>query len=388
MADKQGPRRALIVAGEASGDHLAAGVVRAARAVDPGLSFFGVGGEELAAAGCEIIIPSSELAVMGLFEVVRHYPRIRRVFGRLSAILGGPAPPDLLLTVDYQDFNLRLAARAKAAGVPALHYVSPTVWAWRPGRVKTVARSVDHLAVLFPFEPACYEGTGLAVTFVGNPLVDDLAAVSPSAATRAAHGLPVDRPVVGLFPGSRLSEVRHAFSAILGAAGVVLAARPDARFLLPLAPTLPGEAVEGPLRESGLPVTVVRGGFADAAAACDAAIVFSGTATLQTALAGTPMAIVYRTSAASFALARLLVRTPHIGLANIVAGEAVVSEFIQQDASPDRIGGEILRILDDPAYREGMKRKLAGVRERLGPPGASERVARIASQMSRREIAT
>jgi len=342
-----------------------------------------VGGDELAGAGGEVLIPYTELAVTGLVEVLRHYPEIKRVFDRLAAELAGPRPPGLLVLVDYPDFNLRLARRARRAGVPVLYYVSPQVWAWRKGRVRTMAEAADRLAVIFPFEAGLYEGTGLRVDFVGHPLVEDAATAQDRSTFRAALGLDEEAPVVGLFPGSRKSEIEHSYGVILGAAEAIRRERPDARFLLPLAPSLEPGLVEGPMAGKDLPVTVLRSRLYDVANACDAVITVSGTATLQTALVGTPMAILYRMAPLSAAILRPFVSVPHIGMANIVAGERVVQEFVQEQAKPAAIAAEILRILGDSGYREGIRAKLAKVKERLGAPGASQRVARIALEMSR-----
>ncbi len=382
MTDR--PRRALIVAGEASGDHLAGALVRSAREADPGLSFFGVGGAELSSAGGEVIIPFTELAVTGLVEVLRHYPEIRRVYQRLSAILTGAGRPDLLVLVDYPGFNMRLAAVAKKAGVPVLYYVSPQVWAWKKGRIHTMAKVADRLAVIFPFEVGLYQGTGLPVEYVGNPHIEDAVVGKDRATLLAGRGIPAAAPLVGLFPGSRRNEIRMSFPAILGAARLIARGEPSARFVLPIAPGLDPALVEAPLEGSGLPVTLLKGErLYDVAAACDAVLTVSGTATLQTALMGTPMAITYRMSPLSALLLRPLLRVPHIGMANIVAGERAVAEFVQEKATPENLAGEILHILRDPAYREGIRARLLKVRAHLGGPGASRRVAEIASEMSR-----
>jgi lipid-A-disaccharide synthase len=379
------PHRVLIVAGEASGDHLAAKVVAASRALvpgAPGISYFGVGGDELAAAGAEVIIPFRELAVTGLTEVVRHYPAIRRAFAALSGILRGPARPDLLLTVDYPDFNLRLAAVAKKAGVPVLHYVSPTVWAWRPGRVRTVARSVDRLAAILPFEPRWYDGTGLAVEYVGNPHAEEAEIREAPAALRARVGIPAVTPVVGIFPGSRRNEIVLCLPALLGAAKIIRGELPGVRFLLPLAPGLDPSLVEESLAGTVLPVTMLRGDrFFDVAAACDAALCVSGTAALQTALAGTPLAIVYRLAPLTHLVLRLMLRVDRVGLPNLVAGETVAAEYLQDDATPENLAGEILRLLRDGAYRAAIKEKLVRMKERLGGPGCSRRVAEMVVEM-------
>lgn len=380
------PRRALIVTGEASGDLHGANLIRAAREIDPGLAFFGVGGQRMAGAGCEILIPGEELAVMGLVEVVGHFPVIWRAFLRLKAILHGAERPDLLVLIDFPDFNLRLAAAAKAAGVPVLYYVSPQVWAWRRGRVKKIARVVDRLAAIFPFEPPHYAGLDIDVEYVGNPLADEAQVRTPRAAFLARHGLDPERPVLGLFPGSRRNELRYNFATICAAAERVLAARPQVQLLLPVAPTLDATQLQPQLEAHRLPVTLLEEDIYDVANACDAVLTVSGTVTLQTALVGTPMAIIYRMSPLTYAIGKRLVKVPHIGLANIVAGREVVREFIQDAAHPQALADELLRLLDDRAYNAAVRAGLELVKEHIGPPGCSERVARMASEMSRGQV--
>lgn len=378
-------RRALIVTGEASGDLHGANLIRAAREVDPQLSFFGVGGPGMAREGCEILIPAEELAVMGLVEVVGHLPVIWRAFSRLKRILQGPERPGLVILIDFAEFNLRLAKVAHKAGVPVLYYVSPQVWAWRRGRIKKIARVVDRLAAVFPFEPELYRGENIEVEYVGHPLLDETGVSRSREMFQREHGLEGDEPVVGLFPGSRRSELRYIFDTILDAAALIRRQKPDVRFLLPVAPTLEPSLFRERLAGRELPVTLVQESLYDTANACDAVMTVSGTATLQTALVGTPMAILYKMSPITYALARLLVRVDHIGLANIVAGKRVVQEFIQGGATPENLAGEILRILDDAPYRQSIRRELDQVRQRMGQAGCSLRVARMVSEMSRQE---
>jgi len=376
-------RRALIVTGEASGDLHGANLIKAAREIDPGLTFFGVGGRLMAAAGCEILIPGEELAVMGLVEVVGHFPTIYRAFSRLKGILQGERRPDVLILIDFPDFNLRLAKVATKAGVPVLYYVSPQVWAWRRGRVKKIARIVDRLAAIFPFEPDFYRGHDIQVEYVGNPLLDEVHISCERAGFLKEHGLDPDRPVVGLFPGSRRNELRYNLDTILEAAELIRQRKPETIFLLPVASSLDPEFFRIRLAGRDLPVTLVQEDIYDTAHACDAVITVSGTVTLQTALVGTPMAILYKMAPLTYAIGKRLVKVPHIGLANIVAGRGVVREFIQDQASRETIADEILHILDDADYRQGIRRGLALVREKMGEAGCSLRVARLASEMSR-----
>jgi lipid-A-disaccharide synthase len=376
-------RRALIVTGEASGDLHGANLIRAAREIDPELHFFGVGGQRMADAGCDIRIRGEEIAVMGLVEVLGHLPVIWRAFRKLKAILNGPERPDLLICIDFPDFNLRLAAVAKRAGIPVLHYVSPQVWAWRRGRVKSIARVVDRLACILPFEPPLYQGLDIDAEYVGNPLADEAVVEVEREEFLTAHGIDPARPVVGLFPGSRHNELRHSFATLLGAAAIIHKRHPRAQFLLPVAPSLNESDFSPALETCGVPIRLSRDNIYDLAHACDAVLAVSGTVTLQTALVGTPMAIFYRTSPLTYAIGKRLVKVEHFGLANIVAGRKVAREFLQEEATPEALAGEILRILDDSVYAQTIRRGLEQVRERIGPSGCSRRVAAMASEMSR-----
>ncbi len=378
-------RRALIVTGEASGDLHGANLIRAAQQVDPDLSFFGVGGPRMAQSGCEILIPGEELAVMGLVEVIGHLPVILKALNRLGALLDGEEPPDVLILIDFPDFNLRLAKRAKRAGVPVLYYVSPQVWAWRQGRVKKIAAVVDRLAAIFPFEPDYYAGLDIEARYVGNPLLDEVRVTTTRDELLGRFRIDPQATVIGLFPGSRHNELRYNLETILAAAKELLRQRPGTQFLLPVAPTLRRDDFAAAIAASGVAVTLVDESIYDVAAACDAVICVSGTVTLQTALVGTPMAIVYRMAPLTYAIGKRLVKVPAIGLANIVAGENVVQEFIQEAATPEAIAGEIGRILDDAPYRVVMRSALERIQEKMGEPGCSERVARMASEMSRGE---
>ena len=387
MSGQDGKRRALIVTGEASGDLHGANLIRAAAKVDPGLSFFGVGGKRMAEAGCDILIPSDELAVMGVVEVLANLRVIARAMKQLRAVLSGETRPDLVILVDYPGFNLRLARHAKAAGIPVLYYISPKVWAWKKGRVKTIARFVDRLALIFPFEEAYFRGLDLEAVFVGNPLMDEVQDLQERADFLGHYGIETDVPVIGLFPGSRRSEVRYNFDTLVQSARRILREKPSARFLLPVAPSLDRKLFDDLLAEEDLPVTLIEDeSIYDLAHACNAVICVSGTVTLQTALAGAPMVVVYRMSPISFALARRLVKVPHVSLVNIVAGEEVVKELLQDEATGENIGAEILRILDDRDYHDHMRRKLALVKEKMGSPGCSTRVAQMASEMSRGKV--
>jgi len=337
----------------------------------------------MAEAGCEVVVPSEELSVMGLVEVIGHLPKLQRVFRRLVTILNGPQRPDVLVLIDFQDFNQRLAKRARAAGVPVLFYIGPKVWAWRSGRARTIGRVVDRLAVIFPFEPDCYRGEAVEVEYVGNPLADEAKVKRGRDEFLRQYGLDPAAPVVGLFPGSRRSEIRYVFETIKQGAEQIRESQPQVQFLLPVASSLRPQLFSSLLAESDLPITLVEDDIYDTANACDAVVCVSGTVTLQTALVGTPMVIVYKMSPLSYEVGRRIVKVEHIGLANIVAGEEVARELIQNEANSGNIAFEILRILEDPEYRLQLRQGLAKVWERIGSPGCAERVARMASEMSR-----
>ncbi len=379
-----GSRKALIVTGEASGDLHGANLIKAAGEIDPGLCFFGVGGKRMAAAGCEILIPGEEISVMGLVEVLGHFPQIYRAFNRLKKILHGPERPALLILIDFPDFNLRLARQAKLAGVPVLYYVSPQVWAWRRGRVKKIARIVDRLAAVFPFEPEIYAGHDIEVEYVGHPLLDEARVEQTAVEFRSRHGIGAEGPVVGLFPGSRKNELRFCLDTILATAELIRGQKPEARFVLPVAPSLDASLFKQALEGRNLPVTLVEDSIYDTANACDAVISVSGTVTLQTALVGTPMTILYKMAPLTYVIGKRLIKVPFIGLANIVAGKGVVREFIQDDATAEALSAEIIRILDDGPYNRQIREGLATVRERMGEGGCSLRVARMASELSQK----
>lgn len=386
IAPNSEKRRALIVTGEASGDLHGANLIRAARDIDPDLEFFGIGGRRMEAQGCEILFRGEELAVVGLVEVAAHFPAIYRAFKKLEVILNSDRRPDVLILIDFPEFNLRLAAKAKAAGVPVLYYVSPQVWAWRRGRVKKIARRVDRLAAIFPFEPQLYEGLDIDVEYVGHPLVADLKLTAERDAYLARHGLDPQRPVVGLFPGSRRSELKYIFDTIADTARMLHRQRPQLQFLLPVAPSLKHKSFHERLLGSGLEIKMVQDNIYDTARACDAAISVSGTVTLQIALVETPLAIIYQMNSLTYAIGKRLVKLPHIGLVNIVAEKPVVREFIQDMATAENIGAEVLRMLDDQNYRNRIKEDLREVRRLLGEGGCSEKVARMASEMSRGQV--
>lgn len=374
------PRRHVaIVAGEASGDLHGAKLVAAMRRRADGLAFSGIGGGALRAAGVRLVAEASELAVVGLTEVFARLPVIRRALRAMRALLRDERP-QLLILIDFPDFNLRVAAEARRLGIPVLYFIGPQLWAWRTGRVRQVRRRVDHMAVILPFEEAFYRARGVQATFVGHPLLDQPLPAEQAAVKR----WPGDAPVVGLLPGSRRGEVARHLPLMLAAAAEIAARRPAARFIVSQAESVdPGlfrsllAAGKGPARG----VAVVSG--VDALLArSHVAVAASGTVTLQAALHGVPMVIIYKVSRLTYAVGRLLVRgVRHIGLVNLVAEKSLAAELLNPLASAANIRREVERLLADAADYTARSRELAALRRRLGGPGASERAAAIALRL-------
>ncbi len=356
--------RVLMVAGERSGDLLAAALARDLRARAPDLRLEAMGGAALREAGADIVVDNRSLAVVGLVEVLRHYPRIRRALKTLERRLTTHRP-DLLVLVDYVEFNLRLARRAKALGIPVLFYVSPQVWAWRPGRVHEIGRRIDMMAVIFPFEVDFYRRHGIPVRYVGNPLPARVRPTLPRDVALARFGLRADAPVLGLQPGSRRGEIERLLPTFAATAARLRAARPELQLVLPVAAGIEPDFVRRHL-PADLPVQLVTDASPyDVMQVCTAILTASGTATLETALMQVPMVIAYRVAPLSYAILRRLIRVPHIGLVNIVAQAGIVPEFVQHAATPERLAAALAPLLDDTPERRAMVARLAEVRRRL-----------------------
>ncbi|MFA7061156.1 MAG: lipid-A-disaccharide synthase [Pedobacter sp.] len=374
--EKKLARRIMIVAGEASGDIYGADLAREALKLDPNLHFFGIGGARMREVGIEILVDSADMAVVGLVEVLKHFDVISTAFLKLKKILLNDRP-DLLILIDYPGFNLRLAKVAKKAGVKALYYISPQIWAWRQGRVKTIARLVDHMAVILPFEAPFYERAGVPVSFVGHPMIDMVNVSMDRNQAAASFELDPARKIVGLFPGSRKNEIERLLPVIVASAVKLKKRFPGIQFVLPLASTLNNDDITPQLKASGLDVTMTGERIHDMIRACDAVISVSGTVTLEIALVGAPMVIIYKLSPLTFQLAKHLVKIDNIGLCNIVAGETVVKELIQNEANPCTISAEIASILTNAEYNSDIRLKLAAIRAKLGCGGASINVAKL-----------
>lgn len=367
----------MIVAGEASGDHHAAKVAEALVERRPEITLFGMGGPEMRKAGVELLVDSSDIAVVGLIEVLKHYPEIKAVLRKLENALYSRRPGVLVL-VDYPEFNLKLARTAKAAGIKVLFYVSPQVWAWRAGRVPKIGKVIDMMAVVFPFETELYERHGIPVRFVGHPLLDDAGPTQPASQSRIELGLDPARKTVGLFPGSRHGELKRLMPLLVDVGRELKRKFPDLQLVVPIAPTLKHEDVSQYLDEQSPEMILTRNNIYDVIASCDAIAAASGTATLQIALCGVPMAVVYRIAGLTYAIARRLVKSRYIALANVIADETVVREFVQHEAEPRAVSAEIRRLLTDTTYADTMRTKLLAVKTSLGEAGGSARTAELA----------
>jgi lipid-A-disaccharide synthase len=369
-------KKILMVAGEASGDLHGAHLMEAIQQIDSTVQFFGMGGEALRKTGMNLLYHHRSLSVVGMTEVLVKLRSILKALKGLKQSLDREKP-DLVILIDFPDFNLRLAKFAYHRGVPVLYYISPQVWAWRPGRVKLIARCVRKILVFFPFEVGLYRAAGADVAWVGHPLLDT---VRPSLSKEDAlrqFGLDPALRTIGLLPGSRESEIRKLLPTLLASADLLREEIPNLQFVLPLAPSLSQANLRPWLEKISLPLQVVEGRTYDVMSISELLITASGTATLEGALLGRPMVIVYKISPLSYWIGRALVRVDHIGMVNLVAEKGIVPELIQKDANPQRIAQEALRILKDPALQGQMRDAMGEVRQRLGEPGASKRAAQI-----------
>ena len=371
-----------MVAGEASGDLLAAHLIAALKARRPGLEFFGIGGPKMAAQGFEALHPIAALSVRGYAEALRHYRRISGVRRALAKRLLEERPA-LFIGVDASDFNLDLERQLKDAGIPTIHYVSPAIWAWRGWRIRRIARSVDHLLAMFPFEPSLYDKAGVTVTYVGHPLADIIPLEPDKGAARSELRLPAAARVIAMLPGSRRSELQYMADLFVQTARRLLQDLPNAHFVFPTVSRETRELLEAALRRhraNSLPLTLLFGHSHEALAAADLALVASGTATLEAALFKTPMVITYRQSPVSWALMRHMGYLPYIGLPNIVAGEAFVPEFLQDKATPGALANALLDLMHDAAAQRAQVAKFHAIHATLRQDNsakAAEAVLRV-----------
>lgn len=374
------PYKVMFSAGEASGDQHAAHMFTEMKKLRPDMQGIGMGGVKMAGAGIDVRYDSSQIAVIGLVEVVKHYAEIRRALKLMQSLLATERP-DLLVCVDYKEFNFKLATYAKRIGIKVLFYVSPQVWAWRPGRVKQYGRVIDMMAVIFPFETAYYEAENVPVRYVGHPSVDKVQPQYSKDDDFARFGLRVNQRVVGLLPGSRSGEIRRMLPVMLKAAEVIAGRVPGVQFILPQAGSIDDAMLQSYLQASSVKITVIKDQPYDVMQCCDAIMTTSGTASLEIALLVVPMVICYKLSPLTYWLGRFLVKTRFIGLPNIVAGKSIVKELIQHQASAENLAAEIERLLTDPAYAGQMREHLQGVQVSLGQGGGSKNMAELAIEM-------
>lgn len=356
-----------IVAGEASGDALAATLIAAARARMPQLRFAGVAGPKMVAAGCEQWVSTEKLAVRGVTEVVRHLPSLIAIRRELASRFLAERVP-VFVGVDAPDFNLGLERRLRARGVRTIHFVSPSVWAWRRGRIATIGRAADRVLALFPFEPPLYEAAGVPVTYVGHPMAAHAASDWSRRTMRERLRLGFATPVFALLPGSRLSEIEMHASVVIDAARRIAKARPDARFLVPLVSRATREAFEQAIWREGageVAMTLLYGHANDALRAADVGIVASGTATLEAALARCPHVIFYKVSAVTARLVRPRLLVPWVGLPNVLAGRFVVPELVQEEATGENLAIAALNLFDDTVARHAIERVFASFAREL-----------------------
>ena len=366
--------KVLIIAGEASGDLHGSNLVKELMRQRPSLAVFGVGSRNMREAGVQMLADASAISVVGATEVLTHLGAIYGVYARLKRFLREERP-DVLVLIDFPDFNILVGKVARKLGIPVVYYISPQVWAWRKGRVNTIAKLVRTMLVVFPFEVDLYRPTGVDVRFVGHPLADVVSSTLTRDEARRSLGLVAGKQTVALLPGSRTKEIAHLLPDMLGAARLLQVRFPDIQFVLPVAPTLDRGIIAGQVDRCGVPVHIIDGRVYDVLRASDAAMVTSGTATLETGLMAVPMVIVYRVSRLSYLIGRLIISVKNIGLVNIVAGKTVVPELVQDDVTPERIAGELETVLGDHDQHRRVEEELVRVRTVLGEGGASKRAA-------------
>ena len=366
-----------MVAGEASGDLHGARLIQALRQRLPDVCISGAGGSAMEAAGAQIVVDIRDLSVMGITAVFLKAPQILRLLSRLKRLLA-QRRPDLLVLIDFQDFNLHLAGYAKKIGIPVLFYISPKVWAWRAGRIHKIKRRVDHMAVIFPFEKSFYDKHGVPATFVGHPLMDG----APSENAHEQGDPSGKKRSVALLPGSRECEVMRLLPEMLKAARILQQEEPALQFVISRAPSIDAALIEHLTRHHGVAhASITDDPVYDIFRHCRLAIVASGTASLEAAIYGIPTIIVYSVSTLTYMLGKLLVRVPHIGLANLIANKRVLPELVQDQATAARIAATAQHLLNDGESYRRMQSELRRIRRQLGRAGASDRVAAIACDL-------
>ncbi|MBN1379430.1 MAG: lipid-A-disaccharide synthase [Gammaproteobacteria bacterium] len=377
----------LIVAGEASGDMHGAEIAKYLSATDSSIRCVGMGGQKMRDAGVELLYDSANIAVVGLWEVLTHWTDIKHALHTLEKYIVD-SKPDLLLLIDYQEFNLRLAKFAKQHGTRVLFYISPQLWAWRRRRIKKFIARVDMMAVIFPFEVKYFEQAGIPVRYTGHPLNNKVVATVEKPDALKKFNISTKHPVIGLLPGSRQSEIQRILPILLNTAKVLTNRIAGIQFLLPVAHASLLPKIEVELAAADLNIQCCINDTYNAINCCDAVIVASGTATLEVALLNIPMAIVYRVAPLSYAILRHLVSIPYIGLANIIAGKKVIQEFVQNDARPERIADEIQKLLDHREYRQQILANLREIKHKLGDSDGIKGISQLILEILQNRVST
>ena len=372
--------RILISAGEASGDLYAGAVTRGIKQLNPEAEVFGMGGDCLREAGGEVLFDIKDHSLMGFVEVLKKLPDVWKLRNAFIDLME-KRKPDVLLTIDYPGFNMRLAKLAKERGINVVYFIAPQVWAWRPGRAADVAKVTDKIACIFPFECDFYKSYGADIEFIGHPLVDT---VKPSLSRKEAEELAGKRtghPLILLMPGSREMEIQRLLPVMLDAVKILKQKRPELDFAIPRAATIAKEILEDSVRQAGLNIRLIEGHNYDVMSVADLAIVTSGTVTLEAAMCGLGCEILYKSSPISFWIAKRVVKIPNIGLPNIVAGRQIEPELLQDDCTPDKIASTALELLEPERFAQ-LQRDLMEVKDKLGEPGAVKRVAELVLRMA------
>jgi len=357
-------KRVMIIAGEASGDLHAAKLVREVNKKNTEIAFYGIAGKNMVEAGVEALVDSAELAVVGLVEVLAHWNTISGALKKMQHLLRTD-PPDLLVLTDYPDFNLRLAKTAKECGVKVLFYISPQVWAWRQKRVFKIRKLVDMMAVVFPFEETFYKKHDVPVRFVGHPLVDEIHVSADQKTLRDEFLLDNDKPVIGLFPGSRHSEIKRLLPIIVDSAKTISSAKPDTQFIIPVASTLKEEDILPYFDNADLDMRIISHRSHDVMEVCDVIITVSGTVTLELALLKKPMVVINKISKLSYFFVSRMLKINHVALCNIVAGKRIAPELIQDDATSDKISKTCLNLINNSEERSKIISEFTNIEDKL-----------------------
>ena len=365
-----------MIAGEASGDLHGSHLVKEMLSLDPTLQFYGVGGEKMKNEGVELIADSKEMAVVGITEVLLKLKRIYQIYRKLKNSLAANSPA-LVILIDYPDFNLRFAREAKKKNIPIVYYISPQVWAWRKGRIKKIGRLIKKMIVIFPFEKKFYEEAKIDVDFVGHPLLDSIRSQFSREEAFQKFSLTSGVTTIGLLPGSRMNEIKRHLPPMIEAISLISKQINPVQFIIPVAPGLDWGEVQNLVGSKRENIRVVENNIYDVMRISDVVIVASGTATIEAAIMGAPMIVVYRVSPFTYLLGKMLIKVKNIGMVNIIAGKTVVPELIQKDVTPEKITSAVVQILENPSKQEEIKKELSSLREKIGNPGASLRAAQI-----------